>query len=88
MTNSTAREGGIPGKSSGNRSENSFTIGTFTRVFFFPLTSTAHANIAHPPCWTNLFAFIIETTLGVIPVFVPLNLKVGPIGGENFTSFW
>ena len=81
---STTREGSIQGRLYRNTSGNSFTIGTFSRVFHFSLTFTAHANIAHPPCWTNLFSFIIETTLRVIPVLVPLNLKVGPVGGEKF----
>ena len=63
-------------------------MGTFSRVFSFSLTSMALANITHPPCWTNLFAFIIETTFGVVSVRVPLNLKVGSTSGENFISFF
>ena len=80
---SIAREGGILGRSSGNTSGNSFTIDTFSRVFYFLLTSTTHANIVPPPCWTSLFAFIIETTFEVVPVLVPLNLKLGHTNGEN-----
>ena len=34
-----------------------------------------------------IVAFIIETTFGVAPAFVPLNLKLGPTDGENITFF-
>ena len=85
---STAREGGIPGRSSGYTFENSFTMDMLSRVFSLPLTSTTHANIVQQPCWTSLFAFIIETTFGVAPTFVPLNLKLGPTDGENITFFF
>ena len=39
MRNSTCRVGGIPGKSSGNTSENSFTTGTSSSCFFFSFVS-------------------------------------------------
>ena len=42
--------------------------------------------MAQPPCWINFMTFIIETTLGAIPVQVLLNLKLDPDGGENTTS--
>ena len=87
IAKSIAREEGIPGRSSRNTYGNSFTTGTYSRVFSFPLTSTEHANIVQLPCWTNLFAFITETTFGVVRVLVPLNLKVGLADGENSTSF-
>ena len=87
MTKSTAREGifqvGRP-----EIHLNSFTIGKFSRVFSFPLSSTTPTNIVQIPCWTNLFAFIIETTFGVVPVLVHLNLKLGHTGGENFIIFF
>ena len=50
IAKSIAREEGIPGRSSRKRSENSFTTGTVSRIFSFPLTSMTHANIAQPPC--------------------------------------
>ena len=84
---STARDGRIPGISSGKTSWNSFTMGTVSIVFSFPFVFTAQARIVHPPCYTRRLAFIIDIIFGVVPVKVPLNLKVSPFGGVNTTSF-
>ena len=77
---------GILGRSSVNTSENSFTIGTFSSFFF--------SSYVYDTCWycptallANLFSFIVETTFWVVPVLVPLNLKLGPASGENTTFF-
>jgi len=84
---STAREGETPGKSSGKTLENSFTMDTVSIVFSFPFTSTAYVRIAHHPCCTKRLAFIIDTIFGMTPVQVPLNLKLGLVGGEKTTFF-
>ena len=84
---STAHDGGILGRSSRKTSWNSFTMGTESIVFSFPVVFTAQARIAHPPCYTRRMAFIIDIIFGVVPVKVPLNLKVSPFRGVNTTSF-
>ena len=84
---STFRSGGIPGRSSGKTSINLFTMGTVSIGFSFPFVFTAQAKNAHPPCCTRRLAFIIDIIFGVVPVKVPLNLKVSPFGGVNITSF-
>ena len=45
---STSRDGGIPGRSSGKTSINSFTMGTVYMGFSFPFVFTAQARNAHP----------------------------------------
>ena len=45
---STAHDGGIPERSSGKTFGNSFTMGTESIVFSFPIVFTAQARIAHP----------------------------------------
>ena len=61
---STARDGGIPGRSPRKTSVNSFTMGTVSIIFSFPFVFTAHARIAHPPCCTRRLAFIIDIIFG------------------------
>ena len=46
---STSHDGGIPGRSSGKTSINSFTMGTVSIGFSFPFVFTVHARNAHPP---------------------------------------
>ena len=83
---STAHKGGTPSKSSRKTSRNSFTIGTVSIVFSFHFTSIAQAR-AHPSYCTRHLALIIDTIFRVTPVQVPLNLKLGLVGGKNTTSF-
>ena len=84
---STSHDGGIPGRSSGKTSINSFTMDTVSIGFSFPFVFTAQARNAHPPCCIRRLAFIIDIIFGVVLVEVPLNLKVSPLGGVNITSF-
>ena len=86
LPKSTAHKGGTPSKFSRKTSRNSFTIGIVSIIFSFHFTSTAQAR-AHPSYCTRHLALIIDTIFRVTPVQVPLNLKLGLVGGKNTTSF-
>ena len=83
---STSRDGGIPGRSFGKTSINSFTMDTISIGFSFPFVFTAQARNAHPPCCTRCLAFIIDIIFGVVPVEVPLNLKVSDMNHDQGIS--
>ena len=65
---STARDGGILGRSSRKTSVNSFTMGTVSIVFSFPFVFTAHVRIAHPPLLYQAFGFHHPYYFWVVPV--------------------